>query len=302
MFQMRQRLDPEVVARRLPDYEALGLNTENIPFTLEDMQISLRKQDITPYWWDKLLAISYKTITRVDVRRFAKLGLIDRDELVFRYRELGYSPADAELMTKFTEQFNAASSSAEDDETRDLTKAQILNFFEEGRLDRDNTISMLSDIGYSEAASINFVELRALDALRESQRLEIKTITTRFESGLATFNETVTALDALTIPAQLRDSIMARVQAEEASRVRLPSRAELDAFIDESIITGGEYQVELIRLGYPRAWAQRFRLLHDRFFRDNNVGLLVNPSTGERDGTDQRPEPVSGALEDGGGE
>jgi hypothetical protein len=67
--------------------------------TLETL---MRTLDIMPFWRDKLIAISYELIPRVDLRRAWEAGVIGDEELEKRMRWLGYSPEDAriELLTQ----------------------------------------------------------------------------------------------------------------------------------------------------------------------------------------------------------
>jgi hypothetical protein len=70
--------------------------------TKKELETLLRALDVMPYWRDKLIAISYSPLTRVDARRAWELEVITDEELYKTYLALGYSPEDAERLTTYT--------------------------------------------------------------------------------------------------------------------------------------------------------------------------------------------------------
>jgi len=67
-----------------------------------DLHLLLRASDIMPFWRDKLVDIAYQPLTRVDVRRMYKAGVLDVGGVRKAYRDLGYNEYNAGLMTDFT--------------------------------------------------------------------------------------------------------------------------------------------------------------------------------------------------------
>ena len=96
-----------------------------------------------PWWRDKLEAISYNPLTRVDVRRVYKMGIIDREQVLRTYLDFGYNDEKAEWLTRFTEMQNTEAD-------RDLTKAEILSAFDKSIINYVTCRTMLLDLGYSE--------------------------------------------------------------------------------------------------------------------------------------------------------
>lgn len=79
-------------------YEMLhrGLITES---QLDDY---LKSADYAPVWRPLLKAISYDPLTRVDVRRAYKLGVVSLDDVKATYRAIGYDEKNAAILTEFT--------------------------------------------------------------------------------------------------------------------------------------------------------------------------------------------------------
>ena len=67
-----------------------------------DLHMLMRALDIMPYWRDKLIAMAYRPLSRVDVRRMYALGVLDVSGVRKAYTDLGYNNYNADLMTKFT--------------------------------------------------------------------------------------------------------------------------------------------------------------------------------------------------------
>jgi len=67
------------------------------------VKAALQQQDILPFWVDRLLAVSFRPLTRIDIRRAFDIGSIDRDEVLDANLQLGYSDENAETLTKFAE-------------------------------------------------------------------------------------------------------------------------------------------------------------------------------------------------------
>ena len=115
---------------------------------LDDMNVLLKAQDIMPYWRDKLTAISYNPLTRVDVRRMYRLGVLTRDEVKSSYLDLGYNEQNAERLTEFTIRYETQDTGDENSEIRQLTKSIILKAYNRGTLTRPEAMTRLSQLGY----------------------------------------------------------------------------------------------------------------------------------------------------------
>ena len=73
-------------------------------FTEGDFDLIMRTADYPPIMREWLRGLAYAALTRVDIRRMYNLGVVDRDEVLQLYMDIGYDTTNAELLTKFTEQ------------------------------------------------------------------------------------------------------------------------------------------------------------------------------------------------------
>ena len=69
----------------------------------EIVRSTLQQQDIHPYWIERFLSVSYRPLTRIDLRRAFDIGAIDRERVLEGYQQIGYDEENAETLTKFAE-------------------------------------------------------------------------------------------------------------------------------------------------------------------------------------------------------
>ncbi len=93
--------------------------------SLDTLKNLLKAQDYAPTWRDKLEAISYNPLTRVDVRRMRELGLLDKGSVKKAYFDDGYSEENASRLAEFVERDVL-------DNYTGKTKSQMLTLFRHG--------------------------------------------------------------------------------------------------------------------------------------------------------------------------
>lgn len=124
----------------------------------------LKFNDILPFWRDKLNAISYTPLTRVDVRRMHKLGVLSGPEVTRAYMDLGYTYENAKRLRAFTESLNGAEHKDESEKFRGPVRTRVLTDFLDGTITREKAESLLAAIGYDDTDTAQWwpaaVELR----------------------------------------------------------------------------------------------------------------------------------------------
>lgn len=262
LFTMVHRLSPDILALKKEGLERAGLDVDALPFDMSELQKVLRAQDFSPFFRERLTAIAFQPLTRVDVRRIHRLGLIPDDELDLRYRELGFSPDDAAKMREFTLAYNNQEDDTDEVETRDLTRTQILKFFENGAVEFDAAVKQLEVIGYTPAAALTFVSLKAADILDDEIALQLDVIKTRFKTEDIDRAEAGTLIDALGLPPLQKDKELARLELEVQRQEFKPSMSDLTKFVEEGIISANDYNKALRNRGVPKIWRDRYVVLN----------------------------------------
>ncbi|NDJ15639.1 MAG: hypothetical protein EBY17_31455, partial [Acidobacteriia bacterium] len=147
-------------------YEMLhrGLITEK---QLDDY---LKSADYAPVWRPLLKAISFDPLTRVDVRRAYKLGVVSLEDVKATYRSIGYDEKNATILTEFTR----VDADEERKQERELlvgpVKSSALAMYKARRIGEAQLRQTLSNLGYPKELVDRFVA--DIDFAREQDRRE----------------------------------------------------------------------------------------------------------------------------------
>lgn len=72
------------------------------PFTRQDFDLILKVADFPPIMREWLYGLSFRPLTRIDLRRAFRIGVIDREQVLEGYRDLGYDERNAAILADFT--------------------------------------------------------------------------------------------------------------------------------------------------------------------------------------------------------
>jgi len=211
--------------------------------TREDIELLMKYQDVLPYWRDKLIKLSETPYTRVDVRRMFQLGVLNFEEMVRAYQDLGYPRDKAEKLARFTE-LDAM------EEERTLSKVETLKLYIEGVITAEQARQFLRDLGYTDE-QINY--LLALEEMRKnSRRIErIKNIVKKkYLKGLMSRNDVVVALSRYGLSSREIDEALELWDLEGQEDTQTPTKAEMFRFFRKGIISEEELRNYLLKEGY----------------------------------------------------
>lgn len=229
----------------------------------EDLQLLLRSLDVMPFWRERMIDLSFRPITRVDVRRIFDLGLIDRPRVVKSFTDLGFSPQDAELQTQFVEAFTQDEPVEERGEAEGLTRAAVLDFMRQGIIDRPQAEAFLLDLGFSDGASELFITATELDIELRERREEIAAVVDQAAAGQITFGEAEDRLSSLQLtPAELQGAL-AQLRRREAERTTIPSVEQLTSMLGADVIDQQAFRDAMARRGFADRWIDAFLELED---------------------------------------
>lgn len=221
----------------------------------------LKALDVMPFWRGRMIQLSFRPLTRVDVRRMHKLGVLERAAVVRSYLDLGYSPENAERMTVFTEVFNEESEAGESETVKGLTRASIVTAFTVGIFSRAESLDQMLDAGFTLDAAESFLEIAEIQVELDRREVTKRLILSQFRAGVISFSEGQDAgarAGFETVEMSLLELAMLR---EEESNIRQPSRADLDRMLRKQVIGDDTYLRGLQTLGYSAEWAARYRAL-----------------------------------------
>lgn len=131
-------------------------------FSADDMRKLLKTQDVLPRYHEQLMAISYAPLTRVDVRRMFKLGVLSKVQVAEAYKDLGYDDTNAGFLADFTEADIRA-------EERELTRGDWIASFREDLATEAQLREALVGMGY---ATDSVDRIVALELQRKEMKLQ----------------------------------------------------------------------------------------------------------------------------------
>ena len=230
VYEMLHRLHPDVLKVRGDAYKDMGLELDKLTTTLDTVKFYLKQADYDKRWRQRLLAISYSPLTRVDLRRIYELGLINEEELLARLMEIGYTRKDAELMLQFYKNYRQ-------EEGRGFTKSEIKNLFYYGLLNEAETSLLLQKIGYSEGDAKTLIELWKANIEEKDLRETQKYIRDAYALGQITREEAERELRECGLSEEVIDVVLAKEDKRRLTSQKLPSASTVVKWIKLGVIT-----------------------------------------------------------------
>lgn len=211
--------------------------------TEDELEQVMKTLDIMPFWRDKMKAIAYNPLTRVDVRRMYGLGVLDENQVYQSYLNIGYSPDDANYMTQFTILY-------ESDELSGITKTQILNAYIDNIISEDDMIEMLGQLGLTE----NVIQFWANQAVYDKTVSVAKKYTTilreSYLEGGITLQEVRQKLLDRDIPNTYIEQVLEDIQLQNTLKTTQPSVEKLESWLEAGIIEENQFKRYMSQKGY----------------------------------------------------
>jgi hypothetical protein len=217
--------------------------------TEDEMRLLIRTHDVSPFWRDKLLNISYAPYTRVDVRRMYEVGVLGQEEVYQSYRDIGYNHEKATNMTAFT---IALSNSAE----RDLTKSEVLSGFKIGYFNQDEARVQLLNLGYDERETDYYISKTLYDLWQDEIKEQVKYLQQQYVRALISQNDVYSELGRLNLPAEQINRYLRTWDIEREAKTRLLTSTKLEQLRKAGIIDDGTYSEEMSGLGYKQQYIE----------------------------------------------
>ena len=211
-----------------------------------ELDMLLRAQDVMPFWRDRLTAIAYRPLTRVDVRRMYKQGVLDETEVFESYQDQGYDDKNAERMAEFTVRQTLASLSK-------FTSNDIIKAFTNRMIGRGEAVSMLQDIDIRPADAnyiISTAEYKRLWAFTDDQIAAIRNL---YKKRMYDENQTRDRLARLNLPADQIDVLMQQWFYDKVEELDATwSTAQTLKFLRRKLITVDRAKQELYLNGFTQ--------------------------------------------------
>lgn len=212
-----------------------------------EMKMLIKAHDVSPFWRDKLLAISYSPYTRVDVRRMHAAGVLDEKGVYRNYRDLGYDHEKAQKMTEFTVAYNTQTE-------RDLTKSDALHGLKIGYFNPEEAHALIMSLGYSAEEADYYISKVLYDLWQDEINEQVKYLRQQYVRSLISQNQVYSELGRLNLPADQINRYIRTWDVERQAKTRTLTSTKLEQLRKAGVIDDGQYETEMAGLGYKQQY------------------------------------------------
>jgi len=212
--------------------------------TQADLNLLLRALDIMPFWRNKLTELAYNPLTRVDVRRMYRLGVLTQEGVDKAYRDAGYSPENAKRLSEFVVRDTVQSQSG-------LSVSKIVTAYKNGYATRQDAYSAIQNTGVR-SANIDDI-LNNADRQLAWQRVKdgIAAIRNQYKQELITEPQARSELNGLRLDGNKVSLLLAQWQADGVKEHKtLWTKADVLSMMKKKIISESRAEQELSLLGF----------------------------------------------------
>ena len=210
----------------------------------DDLDRLLRAQDVMPFWRDKLTQIAFRPLTRVDVRRMYREGVLDEAGVYEAYLDHGYADENAKRMTEFTVRQTLSAQAK-------FTSTDVVAAFAKRMIGQGEAHSLLADMGIP-SDNISYIISRAEYKrkwdLTDSRIAGIKNL---YKKGMYDENKARAELLRLNLPSDEVEVLYEQWWYEKKEDVPPTwTKAETMRFAKAGTISKARAKLELQRIGY----------------------------------------------------
>ena len=214
--------------------------------------------DYPKYWRDLLTQISYNPLTRVDVRRMYELGTFDdipgltAEQMVLKaYKDIGYSPENAQLMVKFTVDMYG-------EERKKLTEAKVLGLYKRRLIDRTATKALLKKLKYRNEYIELIIEQVDFDIDQDVLDSLMKKLKSLYLAGHITKSGALAELASQTAAPLDTTALFKSWDYERDAIRKLPIARDVTTWVSSGVITPTAGINKLKQLGYSAEDAKAY--------------------------------------------
>jgi len=209
----------------------------------DDLEELMKALDIMPGWRDRLLKISFNPLTRVDVRRMYRVGVLSIPEVKQAYLALGYDDINADRMTEFTILYTSETE-------RDLTKADILGVYQRDMIDTETADGLLVNMGYDPIEASVLTARIDYDEVKKKKTVVAKNLAKAYKRRLITEADVYTRTLAFGFTRPETANLILEWELEKADARTPLTRGDLDRLVKAKKISVDDYMEELASIGY----------------------------------------------------
>ena len=204
---------------------------------------ALQVNDWPKYWRTRFTEISYRRLTRVDIRRAYMIGSIDRAAVVEGYQQLGYKAKEANILADFAESLLI----------NRLEKSRDVKLYKQGVIDKAETKKRLVTDGASPAQADTIIKAADDELQADIKETCAGNIRKRFLEGTIAEPAARAELIGLPINVQRTNQLIELWKCELKSVDKKPTTSQLCKFKEQGLINDAQFTDALKNLGWDAA-------------------------------------------------
>lgn len=211
---------------------------------IDELNMLLRAQDVMPFWRDKLVNIAYRVLSRVDVRRMFRLGVLNEDEVNEVYKHMGYDETNAKRMTEFTVRQTRQTLAR-------FTSTDIVNAYVNRYISEGESRTLLRELGIKDNDAEYIIRTATHKREWDYKSDQVSGIGNLYKKKQLDEEETRNRLNNLRIPPNEIDVLIERWTLKAKEEIEPTwTTAQTLSFLKKGLITRDRAIVELRLIGY----------------------------------------------------
>ena len=212
--------------------------------TQDELNLLLRALDIMPFWRQKLTELAYNPLTRVDVRRMYRLGVLSEEEVEKAYKDAGYSPENARRLRAFVKQDTVRSQSG-------LSVSKIVTAYKNGYATRSDANNAILSIGIASQNVSDILENADKQLAWQRTKDGIAAVRNQYKEELITPEEARNRLVSLRLDGDKINTLLTTWQSDGLMMHKtLWTKADVLSMLKKGIVSTSRAAQELSLLGY----------------------------------------------------
>jgi hypothetical protein len=176
----------------------------------DTLNLLLREVDTPPFYRDKVTQVAYRPLTRIDIRRLNKVGLLNHAGVERAYLDLGYTHAHALMLADFTEKLNATATKDQASTLVTGLQRKVVELYVADKLPLEQVQSTLMDLGFTDAEITVFVTEATLVHESEFITASETGIGKLYMAGLITDKDAINRMQSIGTPIDAQTTLFAK--------------------------------------------------------------------------------------------
>jgi gas vesicle protein len=206
---------------------------------------------------DKTELDEYRQLSRSIYIEAYKRKIINRDELLKYLQQIGYSPKDSELLASIADaQMQITDMGESPIPRKERTISLILAAYKKGLIKKDEAISLLQSIGYSDDEITWLITVTDFEFISEIKDAYVQAVREKYISRTYDKATAQIMLNRINIQAEEMERLFLLWDVEREAKTRKPTEAQFRAALKAGLISVEEYMEELRGLGYEEKYVE----------------------------------------------